>query len=81
MRVFANPAGNSKGLGEKWKIQTGGGVNDYGIPRAWRSNAFWNFRRQGGLKYVSPLSVGTDFSGIAHWPNLITCVHVPLHVQ
>ena len=40
---ICEPAGNSKGLGEKRKIRTGGGVNDYGIPRAWRGNAFWNF--------------------------------------
>lgn len=25
----------SKGLKKKWKIQTGGVVNDYGIPRVW----------------------------------------------
>ncbi len=41
---FWDPAGNSKGLDEKIKkIQTGGGVNDYGIPRAWGDNTFWNF--------------------------------------
>ena len=26
------------------------GIHDYGILRAWEGNAFWNFRRQGGLK-------------------------------
>ena len=56
--VFASPAGNSKGLGEKRKIRTGrGGANDYGIPRAWRGNAFWNFRRHWGVKIWKP-SVG-----------------------
>ena len=34
LRIFVNPAGNSKGLGKKRKIRTGGGVNDYGIPKA-----------------------------------------------
>ena len=57
LHVFANPAGNSKGLGEKQKIRTGGGVKDYGNPRAWRGNAFWNFRRHWGIKIWKP-SVG-----------------------
>jgi len=26
------------------------GVYDYGNPRAWGDNAFWEFRRQGGVK-------------------------------
>ena len=59
LHVFANPASNSKGLGEKQKIRTGGGINDYGIPRAWRGKAFWNFRRHWGVK-IWKLSVGTD---------------------
>ena len=35
----------------------GGGVNDYAIPRAWRGNAFWNFRRHWGVKIWKP-SIG-----------------------
>ena len=37
----------------------GGGVHDYGILRAW-GNAFWNFRRQGGLKHGSHPCLGMD---------------------
>ena len=44
-------SGIPKGLSKKWKIQTRGGgeggVNDYGILRAWGYTPFWNFQRQG----------------------------------
>ena len=60
MRIFVNPVGNSKGLGEKRKIRTGGeltivefrgygGVMHFGISEG-----------KGGLKYGSRPSVGTD---------------------
>ena len=38
----------------------GGGVYDYGNPRAWGDSAFWKFRRQGGLKYGSCAWYGMD---------------------
>jgi len=38
----------------------GGGVYNYGNPRAWGDNAFWTFRRQGGLKYGSHPWYGMD---------------------
>jgi len=40
-----------KGLKKKGKLRGGEGLDDYGILRAWGGNAFWNLRRQGGLKY------------------------------
>ena len=49
-----NTFGNSEGFEEKRKFRGGGGVNDYGILRAWGGNAFWNFRRQGGVKILKP---------------------------
>ena len=39
----------------------GGGVHDYGILRAWGGNAFWNFRRQGGVKTWKPSVVGYGY--------------------
>ena len=55
---------------EKPEILKGRGVHDYGILRAWGGgggNAFWNFRRQGGVKTWKPSVVGVwIFSGIAH---------------
>ena len=49
-----NTFGNSEGFEEKREIPRGRGVNDYGILRAWGGNAFWNFRRQGGVKILKP---------------------------
>ena len=37
---------------KKGKFQEGGGLNAYGILRAWASNAIWIFRRQGGVKLL-----------------------------
>ena len=80
LRIFANPAGNSKGLGEKRKIRMGGGggggegVNDYGIPRAWRGNAFWNFRRHWGVKIWKP-SVG-GYGYFLESPNVVFAILV-----
>ena len=42
----------------------GRGVYDYGNPRAWGDNAFWKFRRQGGLKYGSCPWYGMDICPI-----------------
>ena len=56
--VFANPAGNSKGLGEKRKIPTGGGVN-----------AFWIFRRHWGVK-MWKLSIG-GYGYFLESPNIV----------
>ena len=39
----------------------GGGFHDYGILRAWGGNAFWNFRRQGGVKTWKPSVVGYGY--------------------
>ena len=39
----------------------GGGVHGYGILRAWGVNAFWNFRRQGGVKTWKPSVVGYGY--------------------
>ena len=50
MNTFRIP----KGLTEKWKFRGEGGINDFGILRAWGGNAFWNFRRQGGVKILKP---------------------------
>jgi len=58
--MLANPAGNSEGFDKKWNIRSGGGVYDYGNPRAWGDNAFWEFQRQGGLKYGSRPWYGMD---------------------
>jgi len=48
-----NPTfGYSEGFDEKKGNSKGeGGLNDYAILRAWGGNTFWNFRRQGRLKY------------------------------
>ena len=52
---------------EKPEILKGRGVHDYGILRAWGGggggggNAFWNFRRQGGVKTWKPSVVGYDY--------------------
>ena len=43
------------------KFWRGGGVHDYGILRAWGVNAFWNFRRQGGVKTWKPSVVGYGY--------------------
>ena len=58
--ILTNPAGNSEGLDRKMEIPNGRGVCDYGNPRAWGDNAFWKFRRQGGLKYAGRLWYGMD---------------------
>ena len=43
------------------EILEGRGVHDYGILRAWGGNAFWNFRRQGGVKTWKPSVVGYGY--------------------
>ena len=47
----------------------GGGVHDHGILRAWGGNAFWNFRRQGGVKTWKPSVVGYGY--FLELPNII----------
>ena len=44
------------------EILKGRGFHNYGILRAWGGggNAFWNFRRQGGLKHGSRPWLGMD---------------------
>ena len=47
---------------KKWMQTGGGGVVNfyYGIPRVWKDNAIWKFRRQGeggGVKYGSHCSI------------------------
>jgi len=41
-------------LTKTWKIRTGGGVYDYGNPRAWGDNAVWKFQRQRGVEIWKP---------------------------
>jgi len=53
--ILANPAGNSEGFDKKKRENPNGrGVYDFGNPRAWGDNAFWKFRRQGGVKIWKP---------------------------
>ena len=48
----------------------GGGFHDYGILRAWGGNAFWNFRRQGGVKTWKP-SVVYRYGYFLELPNAL----------
>ena len=48
-------------LPKKTEILKGRGVHDYGILRAWGGNAFWNFRRQGGVKTWKPSVTGYGY--------------------
>ena len=56
---------------KKMEILEGRGVHDYGILRAWGGNAFWNFRRQGGVKTWKPSVVGYGY--FLELPNLFNC--------
>jgi len=47
-------------LTKKWKIRTGGGVYDYGNPRAWGITHFGNSEGRGELKYGSRPWYGMD---------------------
>ena len=65
MRVFANPASNSEGLGKKRKIRTGGGGGGGGLMiMEFRGHGgvmhFGISKGKGGLKDGSHPSVGTD---------------------
>ena len=52
---------NSEGVFErKNNFRRGGGVYGNGIPKAWGGRAFWNFRRQGGVKFRCHPWYGTD---------------------
>jgi len=46
---------NYEGAEKNWKFWRGGGVNNFGIRRICGDRAFWNFRRQVGLKMFMPL--------------------------
>ena len=50
---------------KKRKFRRVGGVDDYGILRAWGGNAFWNFRSQGGGLWNSEGMGGVTHSGIS----------------
>ena len=50
---FGNPR-SCPWLGMDIFWRGGGGVRDCGILRAWGGNAFWNFRRQWGVKTWKP---------------------------
>ena len=43
------------------EILKGRGVHDHGILRAWGGNAFWNFRRQRGVKTWKPSVVAYGY--------------------
>jgi len=58
--ILANPAGNSEGFDKR-----NGKSNGMGGLRIWKfegmkDNAFWKFRRKGGLKYGSRPWYGMD---------------------
>ena len=60
LRIFVNPASNSKGLGEKRKIRTGGGLTIMEFRGHGGVMHFGISKGIGGLKYGSRPSVGTD---------------------
>ena len=57
---MSNSKGKSLGLDKKRKFRTGGGVDDFGIQRAWGVIHFGISEGKGGLKYGSRPSLCTD---------------------
>ena len=67
-------------LPKKRKFWRGGGVHDYGILRAWGGNAFWNFRRQAGVKTWKPSVVRYGYflelpNTLKRWMILVPCTY------